>query len=452
MDSFDFDDKMISDGFRRLSKTGLAFDKSNFSESELKVIKYLIEASKIIDNVFMLQLCPELLEVKEGLEGKEDSKSKDELAYLLFNKSHLDALDGQKPFIKGPGLCKNIAVYPEGITKSELEGAIEKAEISAEGARSYYTSITRENGKLKVVNYSDRYKGELRKAAESIEKAADASDNQSLKDYLKATAKAFLTNDYKDQQALWIKLDSRIEPTIGPYETYEDRIFGYKGFFESYINIRNEEETKKLQKYSKYLKEIDLSLPIKSEFKFTRKNQSTSPIVIADEIYFGGEANAGFVTSAFNLPNDEAVRGAYGSKKVLMANITRNKFEKIVRPIAERLLDEEQLKYLDIGLATDFPLFHELSHGLGAAEIIEGDKKVSVSIKLAELFSHIEEARADITGLYCADYFTSVGIYEEAKMRRFYVNYLCMNILRGIRMGLKEAHAMGQARKLQDYP
>jgi hypothetical protein len=448
MDGIEFEDSIIEAGFKKLAKVEIRDAGLQLTDSENRVVELLRKASKALDYIFMEQMCPLIIPIAEELKRNTDAISKKRLEYIMFNKSPWDALDNLKPFIKGSGICKSIAVYPEGITQEGLEKAIKNNEISADVARDYYTAIKMENGKLRALKYSDAYKTKLEKAALIIDEAAEASDNESLKAYLKATAKAFRTNDYTEQQLLWLKLDSKIEPTIGPFETYEDKVFGYKGFFESYINIRNEAETKKLQVYAKYLKEIDASLPISSDFEFTRKDQSNSPITVVDEIDFGGEANAGFVTSAFNLPNDDRIRAKSGSKKVLMKNIIGMKFEYLSNPVAQNLVDKSQLAYMDRDSIMDFVLFHELSHGLGAGELIMESNKIPVSVLLKDMFSHIEEARADVTGVYCAIYLKKKGLVEKYGndfMKKFYVSYLAANLLRGMRMGLKEAHAMGQA-------
>ena len=443
MNGIAFDDKEISNGLKKLVKVGMESDYSKLSASDIKVVELLKEAANIFDEIFIEQICPKLLDIIKLLREDNSEESGQRLSYLLFNKSPLSVMNNMKPFIKGEGIGNGIAVYPFDMKKEELENAIKNSN-DADKFTSYYTAIARENGALKPVKYSDIYKDRLEKASKLIENAAMATDNKSLKEYLNATSRALLTNDYNEQQRLWLELDSRVEPTIGPYETYEDRIFGYKGFFEFYINVRDDDETRKLMSYSEHLKGIDATIPIEDGLNFTRKNQSNSPIVVVNEMYFGGEANAGYTTSAFNLPNDEKIRVRYGSKKVLMRNISKAKFRYLAKPIAERLLDEQQLKYLDPNVIQDFVLFHELSHGLGAGEIVSKEGNVPVSVMLKEMFSHIEEARADVTGVFCAMYFNGKGILPY-KMEKFYTNYLTNNLLRGIRMGLAEAHAMGEA-------
>ncbi|MEM0154814.1 MAG: hypothetical protein QW814_03200 [Methanothrix sp.] len=440
-----FDDMAIDSGLKKIEDIILSDGISQLSGSEQKIIGILKGVSEVLDVVFMKQICPDILEIIGILEKEKSAVNEKRLRYIKFAKGPFDPLNGLKPFVTWDGMRNDIALYPEAITNEEIEEEVKKGILKADDVTSYYTLVLRDGGHLRVEKYSDFYREDLEKAAKLLISAAKESKDVSLKSYLDETAHAFLTNNYEKQQILWLGLDGNIEPTIGPYETYEDKKFGYKGFFESYICVKNAEETKKLELYAKYLPEIDLSLPISGDLNFERKNQSNSPIVVVDEIMFGGEANAGFVTSAFNLPNDESVRSIHGSKKVLMKNIIRFKFKFLSNPIAKRLLDESQIGLLDENAAFSFVLFHELSHGLGASEAVKEGQKIKVPVALKELFSHIEEARADITGLYCAEYFHKKGILKVRSMDSFYVSYLATNILRGMRMGLKEAHAMGQA-------
>ncbi len=442
MSEYVFDDKAIKAGLAKLSFFELLEGKLDLTDSEAKVIGILEKVSDILDNVFMEQVCPATLGIVKELEAKNETEKLD---FVYFNKSPWNVLDNLKPFVSGTGVCSDIGVYPEGLTQQELESSIATGTIDADSARSYYTAIRRRDGKLEAVDYSEEYKSKLNEASSLLEEASILADNESLKAYLKATSEALISNDYSKQQELWLALDSKIEPTIGPYETYEDRKFGYKGFFESYVSLLESKETDKLKSFASYLGEIDSEIPIEEGLKFKRKDQSRSPIVVVNEIYFGGEANAGFVTSAFNLPNDEKVRAVYGSKKVLMKNIIAKKFERLSKPVAGRILDTSLMKFLSQDATLYFVLFHELSHGLGASEVETENGFEPVAIRLKELFSHIEEARADVTGVYCAMHFYRLGMMESIEMEEFYVSYFTTNLLRGMRMGLKEAHAMGQA-------
>ena len=445
MDGYAFDDNAIRNGLGKLTYFELMDKVPVLTRSEMKVVELLEDVSEIIDSVYAEQICPAMLDVVRKLGENSSGANSERLKYVLFNKSPWDIFNGLKPFITGNGICKGVAVYPEGIAKEELESAMAKGEIDPSAAKSYYTAIERHGNRLVAVAYADKYRKLLEKAAAKLNEAANAADNKSLSAYLKATANAFLSNDYDEQQKLWLKLDSRIEPTIGPYETYDDRKFGYKGFFESYVSIRNDEETRRLKVFSSKLEEIDMSIPIEAGLDFRRKSQANSPIVVVEEIYSGGMANAGFTTSAFNLPNDEAIRRTHGSKKVLMKNVIDAKFDALHMPVAERLLDKKQLSLMDKEAQFLFILFHELSHGLGASEARIRSEYVPASIALKELFLHIEEARADITGIFCAMHFAKQGMLGSISMESFYVSYLAADLLRGMRMGLKEAHAMGEA-------
>jgi len=408
------------------------------NEKDIPVLQKLIEASKLMDEIFLRQVYRENPKIRDNLLASKDIVDKMRLEYFMWNKGPWDRLDGDKPFIGNEEKNKGAEFYPTNMTKEEFESWIKEHPEDEKLFKSYYTVIRRKGDELIAVPYSEEYKEFLEPASKLLREAAELSENKSLKKFLLSRAEAFLSNDYSQSEVDWIKLDSDIEITIGPYEVYEDGLFGYKASFESCVTIKDREESEKLKIYAKHLKEIDSSLPIDKKFKFTKKSQ-TSPISVVTEIFTGGDASSGYRFQAFNLPNDEKIREKYGSKKVLLKNIMKIKFDELAKPLGESIIDGSQVKYISFDSHFNFVLFHELSHGIGPGQIILDDgPKVTVNDRLKELYNPLEEAKADIAGLYCAQYFMERGVIEK-KDKELYVTYL-NNLFRLFRLGLNEAH------------
>jgi hypothetical protein len=276
-----------------------------------------------------------------------------------------------------------------------------------------------------------------------MRQAAALTDNVSLKKFLNLRAEAFLTNDYYASDVAWMELDSPIEPTIGPYEVYMDELFNYKAAFEAYITLRNDVETKKLELYSRYLQEIENNLPIDAKYRNPRLG-ALSPIRVVDEVMIGGEARSGVQTAAYNLPNDERITTAKGSKRVMLKNVQEAKFNSVLIRIAEKVLDADQLSKLTFEPFFTHILTHELMHGLGPHSITVAGKQTTVRQAMRDLSSAIEEAKADISGLFALQFLIDKGIVDKSMEEPLYVTYLA-GVFRSVRFGINEAHGKGMA-------
>jgi hypothetical protein len=291
------------------------------------------------------------------------------------------------------------------------------------------------------------YGEHLERAANLLREAADLSQNASLSDYLRKRADAFSTDDYYESDIAWMDItDSRIEPTIGPYEVYEDQLFGYKAAFESFITVADAEASAELQQLKDWLPALERQLPIDDAYKNPNRSFE-SPIRVVDEVYTGGDTRAGVQTTAFNLPNDPRVHEQKGSKKVMLRNVSRAKFERILSPIAAGVLGP--------GLAGDVafqPWFtnvvmHELAHGLGPTTVtLPSGERASVNQALREHYSPIEEAKADVTGLHSLTVLAAEGLYDETFVRQAFTGHIA-DLFRAVRFGTSEAH--GKANLVQ---
>jgi len=296
---------------------------------------------------------------------------------------------------------------------------------------------------LKAVPYSEEYREFLEPAAKLLREAAALTNNKTLKDFLNKRAAAFASNDYYDSDVAWMDLDAPIDVTIGPYETYEDELFGYKAAFEAYVTLRDEAESAKLVKFSQYLQEIEDHLPIDARYR-NPKLGSASPMRVVNEVFSAGEGNSGVQTAAFNLPNDERVVKEKGSKRIMLKNVQDAKFNKTLIPISRVVLDPAQQKDLAFEAFFTHILMHELMHGLGPHNINVGGQATTVRLQLKDQYSAIEEAKADMTGLWALQYLIDKGVIDKSMQRTLYTTNLA-SMFRSVRFGITEAHGRGVA-------
>src|ERR1041385_1503499 len=435
----------LSEKIARFAPVTLSGDTSMLSEGDRKALKKLIAAAKLMDDIYLHQAWADNLALLQKLADDTSSEGRERLHYFRINMGPWSKLDNDEPFIDGVPNPKppGANCYPPGMTKDEfnkwLSGVPDS--IKAQATGFFYTLHPNITGQLMPVPYSREYVAGLEPAATLLKEAADLTDNKSLKAFLTKRADAFLSNDYYESDVAWMDLDSPIEPTIGPYEVYMDELFNYKAAFEAYITLRDEEETKKLEKFSSYLQEIEDHLPIDPKYR-NQKLGELSPIRVVNEVAIGGEARAGVQTAAFNLPNDERVTREKGSKRVLLKNVQKAKFEKILAPIAAIVLEKEQQSMIAFEMFFTHILAHELMHGLGPHTITVKGRQTTVRKEMKELSSALEEAKADISGLFALQYLIDKGIVDKSTEHKMYVTYLA-GVFRSVRFGINEAHGKG---------
>jgi Peptidase family M49 len=425
----------------QFAPTVLPSDLSALSEEDRKVLLKLAEAAKYMDEIFLRQVWtgnPELQKEIAAWKGKDAEAARE---YFEINFGPWDRLAERQPFIGTKPHPPGAGYYPEDMTKQDFEAWIEKHPADKESFTSTFTVIRRNGDKLVAVPYSKEYRQWLEPAAKLLREAAAMTSNASLKKYLELRADAFGSDDYYQSDLAWMDLDAPVEVTIGPYETYEDELFGYKAAFEAFVTVNLPAESAALAKYKERLPWLERNLPIPDEHKnFNRGTES--PIRVVDSVYTAGDTRAGVQTLAFNLPNDERVREAKGSKKVLLRNTMRAKYDKILIPIAERVLDPAQVRDVSFDAYFNEVLHHELSHGLGPGTITKNGKKTEVRLELKELYSTLEEAKADVMGVYNILALIDRG-EMPAELRRTLEPTYVAGLFRSARFGLDEAHGQG---------
>jgi Peptidase family M49 len=442
----------------RFAPTPLRVDTSKLSPGDRDAVIKLIQAARILDDVFMQQYWSGDKALYAKLQKDSTPLGKARLHYFWINKSPWSTIDDFRAFIPGVPAHKlpGANFYPEDMTKEHFEkwvGSLpEKEQAEAKG---FFTVIRRKPGssdQFIAVPYSQEYKDDLTRAAALLREAAGATGNESLRKFLNTRADAFLSNDYYESDMAWMDLNSPVDLTIGPYETYNDEIFGYKAAFEAYVNLRDEEESNKFAVLAQHLQEIEDNLPIDAQYR-NPKLGAAAPTVIVDQIFSSGDGAHGIATAAYNLPNDERVVNQKGSKRIMLRNIQEAKFRNVLLPIARRMLTRDAM--VDVNFESFFThiVAHELMHGLGPHQIKVDGRDTTPRQELKELYSAIEEAKADITGLFALQYMmehakslnlTKVLPSDDAAQRQLYTTYLA-SMFRSLRFGLNDAHGKGMA-------
>ena len=432
---------------RRFAPTDLSADTSQLSEGDRKAVDKLIEAAKLFDPLFLRQVWSGNEALLKKLEADSSPEGRERLHYFMINKGPWSRLDKNEPFIDGVPHEKppQGGFYPDDMTKDEFNTWVATLpEQDKQRATGFFTVIRRgADGKLKIVPYHEEYREYLGPAAKLLREAAEITTNQTLKNFLTKRAEAFLSDDYYASDVAWMDLDAPIDVTIGPYETYEDELFGYKAAFEAFITLRDEAESAKLVKFSEYLQELENNLPIDPRYR-NPKLGAASPIRVVDNVFCSGDGNRGVQTAAFNLPNDEKGVKEKGSKRVMLKNVQEAKFKQVLIPISKIVMDPSQQSQISFDAFFTHILAHELMHGLGPHNIKVGNRDTNVRKELKEQYSAIEEAKADITGLWALQNLVDRGVVDRALERDLYTTYLASSF-RSVRFGITEAHGKGQA-------
>lgn len=407
----------------------LTTDLSGLTEKERQMIPILIDIAQIMNEMFWTQAFGD----KALLDKIEDPYMKE---FAMINYGPWDRLDGMKPFVPGYGEKPMGAnFYPHDMTKEEFD-AFDDPEKD-----NLYTIIVRdENGALKTVWYKDYYKEQLDKVIVLMNKAIDLAEDAGLKNYLQLRAQAFQTDDYFASDMAWMDMkESRIDFVVGPIENYEDRLFGYKTAYESFVLVKDEKWSADLAKFTKMLPELQKALPCDPKFK-QEVPGSESDLNVYDAIYYGGDCNSGSKTIAINLPNDERVHLAKGARRLQLKNSMKAKFDLILMPIAELMMEPSQLKNIKFDAFFSNVTFHEVAHGLGIKNTVTGKGNIREALK--EQYSAWEEAKADILGLFMVEYLVENGEITDCTVEDAYATFIA-GILRSVRFGASSAH--GQA-------
>lgn len=413
----------------------LVSDLERLSDSQRQMLVLLIEVSEIMDDLYWQQAFGE--NYSDWLQSIDDDRTR---YFADINYGPWDRLDNEKPFIAGIGEKPlGARFYPSDMTQEELDQA------QLDGKDGLYSLRRRDSsGAIEVVPYHEAYADQLAKASALLREAAELADHEGFTDYLRLRADAFLNSDYQPSDMAWMDMKTNpIEFVVGPIETYEDRLFGFRSSFEAYVLIKDMEWSERLAKFSAFLPELQRGLPVPDEYKKEMPG-SDSDLNAYDVVYYAGHSNAGSKTIAINLPNDEEVQLSKGTRRLQLKNAMQAKFEKILGPIAGVLIDESQRQHVTFDAFFANTMFHEVAHGLGVKNTINGKGLVRASLR--DIASSMEEGKADILGLYMIVKLHEAGELGEIDLRDNYVTMMA-GLFRSIRFGASSAH--GKANMLR---
>jgi hypothetical protein len=440
----------------RFAPTKLAVDTSALSAGDKQALLKLIEAAHILNTLFMKQFWSGNLALYHKLQQDKTPLGRARLHYFWINKGPWSEIDQHKAFLPGVPEHKPTGAnfYPEDMTKEEFESWVKTlSPAEKEQAEGFFAVVRRDaSKKLKLVLYSQEYKTDLDQAGKLLREAAALTGNASLKKFLTSRSDAFSSNDYYQSDIDWMDLDAPLDVTFGPYETYNDELFGYKAAFEAYINLRDDKASARLAFLGQHLQDIEDNLPEDPKYRVAKLG-AASPIRVVNEVFAAGDGNHGIQTAAYNLPNDDKVVQLKGSKRVMLKNVQEAKFKSTLVPISKMVLQPAAQKDLSFDLFFTHIVAHELTHGLGPHQIKVNGRDTNPRLELKELYSAIEEAKADVTGLFALQHLMTQADAGKIQMpiphgpeaeRQLYTTYLASSF-RTLRFGLQDAHAKGMA-------
>ena len=430
----------------RFAPVDIEVNLSGLPANERQALTHLVRAARITDALFLRQVWAGnealLLELMEDASPLGRAR----LDYFLVNKGPWSRLDLNAAFIPGiPEKPEAANFYPAGATRADVDAWLAgRAPAEHATATGFFTTIRRDaSGAFTTVPYSLEYQGELAEMAHHLRAAAAVTTQPTLKNFLESRATALASNDYYASDVAWMKLDSSIEPTIGPYEVYEDEWFNFKAGFEAFVTVRDESETTKLARFGSELQWLEDRLPIDARYRRAQLG-GMAPMRVVNVVFAGGEGNRGVQSAAYNLPNDERIVNELGSKRMMLKNFQQAKFDHALQPISRVALAPSDQPYVTFDAFFTHILMHEVMHGLGPNNTGPGGTGPSVRKAIKELYSPVEEAKADISGLWALQQLMDKGVLDKGDERAMYTTFLA-SAFRTLRFGMTEAHAKGMA-------
>ncbi len=428
----------------KIAKIEMKPDVGFLNAEERQVVNLLIQAAELMNPIYLRQRSASNPQTRLALERIRRADQPLLLDMFDLHFGPWDTLDENHPFWGDKPPPPGAGFYPEDLTKAAFDTYLAAHPDQRAALTDPYTVVKRDGDRLVAVPYSEEYKEWLEPAARLLDQAAAITSNASLKKFLTLRAAAFRSNDYYPSELAWMDVaGTPIEVVIGPYEVYTDGLYGQKTAFESFVTVQNPQESAALSKYKKLLPDMERNLPVEERYKnFNRPFES--PILVAEQLHGGGDNVPGVQTVAFNLPNDERVREAKGAKKVILENVLGAKYRLILAPIATLALVPDQARLVSEKYMTNETLFHELSHSLGPGTITLNGRKTTVNAELKDQYSAIEEAKADVMGMYNILYMMDRGELPAAERDAALATYFA-GLFRAVRFGTDEAHGRGAA-------
>ncbi len=417
----------------------LTVDRSSLDENQLKVIKLLVKAAAEIDQIFWQQTYTKASAIKNELAKSNNPLDQAYLHLLTINYGPFDRLDGDHPFIGKAERPPGANFYPEDLTRQQVIDYVQQHPQVKEAFYKLNTLIKRQENELIAVPYEQEYRSHLSAAAGYLKDAAKLTTDEAFKKYLNLRADALLSGDFFESDMAWMDLQNNpVDIVIGPIETYEDQLLGLKAAYESMVLVQDRAETEKLERYQKFMNQLEASLPVPGVYK-RNKVAPPAPIGVFNTVYTAADANVAVKSIAFSLPNDERVRTLKGARTVQQKNVILAKFAQILIPISQHVMAPELQSSVDGEAFFTNTLLHELAHPLGL-DYVKDKNGVTIREALRETYSAIEEAKADVVGLYNVGFYVRAGVLPAEFEPKAYATFLA-SIFRSVRFGTTEAHA-----------
>jgi hypothetical protein len=433
-----------TDGLEKLAVVQMNPDTSFLNAEERQVVNLLIEAAELMNPIYLRQLFELNPEVRAQIASFDHPRRPMILEKFDAFFGPWDPIEEDEPFFGNTPRPDGAGFYPADMTKQEFDAYLAADPGEAEALNSPYTVVRRQGDRLVAIPYSQAYRQWVEPAAKLMEQAAAITSNASLKRFLTLRAQSFRTDDYYQSELAWMDLaGTPIEIAIGPYEVYDDRLYGRKTAFEAFVTLKDPEESAALDVYKGLLRDMEANLPVEERFKNFQRGFE-SPIAVADQVHGGGDNVPGVQTIAFNLPNDERVREAKGAKKVILRNVLGAKYDRILQPMAPLIFVPANAANVTQRYMFMETLFHELSHSLGPGTITVNGRKTTVDAELKELHTGIEEAKADVMGAYNIMFMMDRGVLPRAERNQIRATYVA-GLFRAMRFGTNSAHGRGAA-------
>jgi hypothetical protein len=416
---------------------------SGLTAKERQLVQKLVDASRLIESIYWRQSDREGLELYKGLAGCTGKSDKDIRRFLLINGSRYDLLEENKPFIGTGSYPPGRESYPKGITQKEIDDYVAAHPDKRADIYNPFTVIKRQGSNLITVPYHVEYREWLEPAAKTLREAAALSDDKAFANYLRLRSDALLTDDYYASDLAWVDLDNpKFDLIFAPYETYLDDLLGVKTSYGAAVLIRNESESQKLAKFVQYVPEIQQALPLAPEDKPSKEGRK-APMEVMDTPFRAGDLRHGYQAVADNLPNDPRIHEEKGSKRIFFKNYMDARVNNVVLPIAKLLMREDQARMASMDGYLSMVVMHEISHGIGPAFARTANGRVDIPEAIGPLQSALEEAKADIVGMYALDWLMNRGALPKSRSNDYYASYVA-GIFRSVRFGVAEAHGRAE--------
>lgn len=437
---------VVPDLAERLAKykqVVIPFEKSKLSPRELQMIDKLVDAARYLGEIFWRQSDPEGLELYQRLEKSQTPRDAQLRRFLMINGSRFDLTNENKPFIGTQPMSPGRGIYPEGLTREELEKYVAAYPEQKDELYSPYTVIRRNGDRLEAIPYHVAYRQFLIPAAKALREAADLSDDKAFADFLRLRADAFLSDDYYKSDLAWVDLENpKFDVIMAPYETYLDGVLGVKTSYGSAVMIRNEAESAKLATYQQHVPEIQDALPLAAEDRPSKAGQPT-PMEVVDTPFRGGDLRHGYQAVADNLPNDARIHEQKGTKKIFFKNYMDARVNYVILPLAKGIMDPQQAAQVSAEGYMASTVMHEICHGLGPAYARTPSGRKDIREALADVYPGLEEAKADVVGMYSLKFLMDKGVLPKEREQEYYASYVA-GIFRTVRFGVGEAHGRAE--------